>query len=469
MSEALARALARMADAGMDQTARDIFADYYRQLADGATGLIDETSIEPLTELPLWTGSPEGFSAAGPDAGTSAAGTSGVGTSAAGCSISAADAIGATAVIKLNGGLATSMGMDLPKSLTPVRGGLSFLDITCLQLRAVREETGASLPLILMDSYHTVEPTARAREAYPDAGTPGIPQSFLQHREPRLWASSLEPVTWPANPELEWCPPGHGDVYPALASTGTLDALISAGYRYVFLSNGDNLGAVPDPLLAQWFANSGAPFAIEVCERTGNDLKGGHVARRRSDGTLLVRDLAQTPPADRPAFMDRHRHRYFNTNNVWVDLRALAALLDERGGVLGLPLIRNEKPIDAHDPSSPAVIQIESAMGAAVSLWPDSRVLAVPRSRFLPVKTTNELALVRSDIFEMTAQWRLVQRTSHIPTIDLDPRYFRQRADFDARFPGGVPSLREVTSLTIRGDVVIEPDVHWRGDVVIQP
>src|SRR5205085_1349609 len=151
---------------------------------------------------------------------------------------------------------------------------------------------------------------------------------------------------------------------------------------------GDNLGATPDPRVAGWFASSGLPYATEVCVRTPADRKGGHLAVRRHDQQLVLRDSAQTAPDDEAAFADINRHRYFHANSLWIDLDVLHGLLSDNDGVLGLPLIRNEKTVDPADKTSPAVVQIETAMGAAVEVFSGAEALEVERSRFLPVKST---------------------------------------------------------------------------------
>ena len=157
---------------------------------------------------------------------------------------------------------------------------------------------------------------------------PGLPLEFLQNKEPKLLTKDLMPVSWPKDPDLEWCPPGHGDLYTALRGTGLLQQLLDGGYRYVFVSNSDNLGAVPDARVAGWFAASGAPFAIEAVRRTPSDRKGGHFARRKVDGRLVLRETAQTLDADKEALADLSRHRYCSTNNLWIDLQALHRVRD---------------------------------------------------------------------------------------------------------------------------------------------
>jgi UTP--glucose-1-phosphate uridylyltransferase len=417
----------KMRTAGIEPTAIDVFSHYYRQLEAGATGLIPEDSIRPLLE-------PAHLADVQVDDEAARA------------------ALGRTVLIKLNGGLGTSMGMDRAKSLLPVREGRSFLDLIVEQVRHARSAYGVRLPLVLMNSFRTREDSLAALAAHPDIEVAGLPLDFLQNQEPKLLAEDLTPVSWPADPSLEWCPPGHGDLYTAILSSGVLEALLEAGYRYANTSNADNLGAAPNPALAGWFAASGAPYAAELCRRTPADRKGGHLAIRTSDGRLILRDTAQTPPDEMGYFTDEHRHPYFHTNNLWFDLEALHAALVERGSVLGLPLIRNTKTVDPADPSSPTVVQIETAMGAAIEVFDGAQAIVVGRDRFLPVKTTDDLLLLRSDAYDLGSDGVPRLAVDGAPLVDLDPRYYKTMAAFEARFPAGPPSLRGATSLTVRGD-----------------
>jgi UTP--glucose-1-phosphate uridylyltransferase len=380
----------------------------------------------------------------------------------------AREAIGTTAVIKLNGGLGTSMGMDRAKSLLEVRGGLSFLDIIVRQVLALRKRYDAPLPLILMDSFRTSDDTLAVLDRYPELAVDGLPLDFLQNKEPKLRTDDLTPVEWPADPDLEWCPPGHGDIYTALRGTGLLDRLIEAGYTQVFVSNSDNLGAVPDPRVAGWFASSGAPFAIEAVRRTPSDRKGGHFATRKADGRIVLRETAQTLDEDKAALGDLDRHRFCSTNNLWFDLQAMKDELDRRDGILGLAMIRNTKTVDPSDPESPEVVQIETAMGAAIEVFDGATTIEVTRARFVPVKTTNDLLVLRSDCYELDDDYVLHQVSDGIPYVDLEPRHYKLVGDFDQRFPGGAPSLRKAKQLVVKGDWTFEEGVTVVGDAVLE-
>jgi UTP--glucose-1-phosphate uridylyltransferase len=217
----LAQAREKMVSAGVDPLAIEVFAHYFRLLERGDTGMIPESTIEPL-EMPALADLPVSLEAG-------------------------VDALRTTAVIKLNGGLGTSMGMERAKSLLCVRRGLSFLDIIARQVLHLRKEHGVTQPLIFMNSFRTSADTLAALARYDDLAVDGLPLEFLQNKEPKLTASGLKPVTWTKDPSLEWCPPGHGDIYTAMSATGLIDDLIAAGYTQVFISNSDNLGAVPSP------------------------------------------------------------------------------------------------------------------------------------------------------------------------------------------------------------------------------
>jgi UTP--glucose-1-phosphate uridylyltransferase len=428
--------------AGVD--AQNVFAHYYRELESGATGLIGEDEISPLPELPYL-----------PDLDVDAA--------------QARDALAHTVVLKLNGGLATSMGLEHAKSLLPVKDGKSFLDIIVAQVLALRREHDVPLPLLLMNSFRTRDDSLAALDRYPELTVDGLPLDFLQNREPKLTADTLEPIRWPADPELEWCPPGHADLYPALRSSGLLATLLEHGYRYAFVSNADNLGAIADPTIAGWVAREHLPFVLESCLRTPADRKGGHLAVRKTDGRLLLRETSQTADADLEAMADLSKHRYCNSNNLWVDLQALADLLDRTDGVLGLPLIRNAKTVDPADKSTPAVIQIEAAMGAAVQAFEGAASLHVDRDRFVPVKTTNDLTVLRSDIYRLADDGRVVRVPERDgqddPFVALDDQFYKLMRDYEDRFPHGVPSLLDAQRFEVSGDVTFGADVRIRGEV----
>jgi UTP--glucose-1-phosphate uridylyltransferase len=441
--EGLQQARDKMAAEGVDPVAIEVFSHYYRLVESGETGMVPESTIEPLDIDAL-------ADADVPDD-------------------VASDAIGRTVVIKLNGGLGTSMGLDRAKTLLEVRGGLTFLDVIARQVLAVRRRYDVRLPLVFMNSFRTRDDTLTALASYLDEdglADDDLPMDFLQNKEPKLLADDLTPVEWPADPSLEWCPPGHGDLYTALRGTGLLDAMLDAGYTQAFVSNSDNLGAVPDPRVAGWFAASGAPFAIEAVRRTPSDRKGGHFARRESDGRIVLRETAQTLPEDQEALADLSRHRFASTNNLWFDLAAVKAELEKRDGILGLSMIKNVKTVDPSDSETPEVIQIETAMGAAIEVFDGATTIEVGRDRFVPVKTTNDLLVLRSDCYRLDDDAVLHQVPDEVPFVDLDKPY-KLIAGFDKRFPAGPPGLKSAQSLRVQGDWTFGSDVTVTGEAVV--
>jgi len=444
----LRAARSKMRDEGVADIAVATFAHYFERLREGESGVLSESEIEPVAELP--------------DADELAADESG-----------ARAALDRTVVIKLNGGLGTSMGMTAPKSLLEVKDGLTFLDITVRQILHLREESGAQLPLVLMNSFATRDASLTALEPYDTLAVDGIAPDFVQSKVPKLAAADLAPASWPADPTLEWAPPGHGDLYPSLQSSGMLTELLNAGYEYAFVANADNLGAVMEPRILAWFARERIPFLMEVADRTEADRKGGHLARRAGlGGGLVLREVAQTPDEDLGAFQDIRRHRFFNTNTLWINLRALDAVLAERDGVLGLPMIVNRKTVDPGDAGSTAVLQLETAMGAAIDVFGGAQAIRVPRTRFAPVKTTNDLLALRSDAYVLHDDGRIALAPERdgtgAPLVDLDTAHFKLLRDFDARFSDGAPSLVGAQRLTVRGDVSFGAGVVVRGTVTVE-
>ena len=431
----------KMRREGLPEIVIRIFRYYYAKLLQGETGYIPSDQAQPVDSLPELADLGD-YTQAG------------------------RDALDRAVVLKLNGGLGTSMGMTGPKSLIQVRDGLTFLDIIVRQVLHTRQETGARLPLVFMNSFHTREATLQALAAYPEIQA-DVPLDFLQHKIPKIWKETLEPVEWPPDPSKEWCPPGHGDIYPALLTSGMLEQMLQAGYEYAFISNSDNLGATIHLDILGYFAEKRLPFLMEVARRTPADRKGGHLAWNPEQG-LILRELAQCPPEELHLFQDIQRYRYFNTNNLWLHLPTLARVLEERRGVLGLPMIRNEKPVDPTQPDTPRVYQLETAMGLAIAIFPEAEAICVPRRRFFPVKKTNDLLVLWSDAVLLHPDYHLElhpQRQGKAPLVELDAAYYGLFHEMTRRFPKGAPSLLGCDTLSVRGDVRFGANVVLEGKV----
>jgi UTP--glucose-1-phosphate uridylyltransferase len=434
----------KMRRADLPQVFIDTFRYYYDQLVHGATGFIARDEAGPVAAVPNF----DDLGAEDLQAGKVA--------------------LDRAIVLKLNGGLGTSMGMSGPKSLLGVKNGLTFLDIIVQQVLYLRRTTGARLPLVLMNSFNTRGETLAALGKI-EGFDQDIPLDFVQHKQPKVLKEGLVPAQWPRDRGKEWCPPGHGDIYTALVTSNMLELLLSQGYEYAFVSNSDNLGAELDLSILGYFARNEVPFLMEVADRTLADRKGGHLAQR-PDGQLILRESAQCPPDEEAEFQDIGHFRYFNTNNLWINLRALSRRLDEHQGVMPLPLIRNEKPVDPSDPKSPRVYQLETAMGAAIAVFEGAQAMRVPRSRFAPVKKNSDLLVIMSDAYELGEDYRLrlvAERGEEPPVVALDDRYYQLYDQMTRRFPYGAPSLRSCQELRVKGDVRFGQDVVVSGKVAI--
>ena len=418
----------KMRGVGLSDAAIGAFRHSVNVLESKQSMMIPESDIEPAEGVAEW----ETLVAATPEAD--------------------AALLAQSVMIKLNGGLGTGMGLQKAKSLLEIKPGVTFLDVIVRQVRHLRERAGYPVSLLLMNSFSTGADTMAHLARYAAEGFADPQQvEMLQNRVPKLLTDTLEPVQFPANPDLEWCPPGHGDIYPALVGSGWLDKLLAAGVKYAFVSNSDNLGAQPDTRFLRWFAESGVPFVMEVTRRTEADKKGGHLATRKTDGQPLLREIAQCPDADVADFQDINKHRYFNTNNLWIRLDVLKDLLNANDGVLPLPVIRNTKTVDPRDAATPQVYQLETAMGAAIQCFPGAKAVCVPRTRFFPVKTCSDLLLLRSDAVEITDTGLMAlapECKGVAPIVQLDSKLYKLVDSLDAL---GVPSLKHVSKLTVTG------------------
>ena len=238
----------------------------------------------------------------------------------------------------------------------------------------------------------------------------------------------------------------------------------------MFVSNSDNLGATLDLEILTHFAETDAPFMMECCERTENDKKGGHLAVRNSDKQLILRESAMCLDEDEPAFQDITKHRFFNTNNLWIRLDKLKEIVDKFGGFIPLPMIKNSKTVDPKDDSSEKVIQLETAMGAAIECFEGATALVVPRTRFAPVKKCNDLLLLRSDAYVITDSYTTELNPACngvAPIISLDSKKYKLVGALEESTKKGVPSLVKCERLTVKGLVSMSSKTTFVGEVKI--
>ncbi len=435
-----------MLDENLPQLCIDVFLSQYNKMIAGEESVIREDQVKPVFEVVDLESLPD--------------------HSAEGEAV-----LNQAVMLKLNGGLGTGMGLEKAKSLLKAKDGLSFLEIIVKQVLSQRKSFKSDLPLVFMNSFSTEADTQTVLDKFPELlqGQKGIPFTFVQNKVPKILIDNKQPAQWPNDPSKTWCPPGHGDIYTVLQTSGVLDQLLEQGIKYAFISNSDNLGANLNLSVLGYFAEQEASFMMEVADRTAADRKGGHLAES-VEGGLLLRESAQCHEDDIESFQDITQYKYFNTNNLWIRLDRLKDLLDKKNGIVDLPLIQNKKTIDPRDASSPRVIQMETAMGSAIASFKDSIAIRIPKARFIPIKTTNELLGLWSNAFILDDESLVTinpsRKVGYI-VVNLESKYYKNIDDLEARFPEGVPDLLECEKLTITGDVIFGKNVKLIGNVVI--
>lgn len=371
-------------------------------------------------------------------------------------------------VVKLNGGLGTSMGCQGPKSVIPVRSELTFLDLTVQQIEHLNKTYQSSVALVLMNSFNTDEDTQKVIRKY--QGLNVKLYTFNQSRYPRINKESLMPIGRSMGKETDleaWYPPGHGDFYEAFANSGLLEEFIKQGKEYVFISNIDNLGATVDLNILNFLTGSESAqserceFLMEVTDKTRADVKGGTLIKYEDKLRLL--EIAQVPKDHLEDFKSVKKFKIFNTNNLWIKLDAMSRVVKER--TLDMEVIMNHKTLD----NGLNIIQLEQAVGAAVKCFNGAHGINVPRSRFLPVKKTDDLLLVMSNLYRLQNGTLVMSPQRMFPTtplVKLGPNHFAKVKEFLKRF-ASVPDMLELDHLTVSGDVTFGKGVSVRGTVII--
>jgi len=389
-------------------------------------------------------------------------------------SSNAKDLLNKLVVVKLNGGLGTSMGCTGPKSTISVRNELTFLDITVQQIESINNKYGCSVPLVLMNSFNTQEDTEKILQKYLQVNVQV--HTFMQSRYPRIVRESLLPMSrsysFEGQDQEAWYPPGHGDVYRSLRNSGLLEKFLKEGKEWLFISNIDNLGASVDINILHYLETSGKEggksgesrqpheFLMEVTDKTRADVKGGTLIEY--EGHLRLLEIAQVPRDHVDEFTSIRKFKIFNTNNLWVNLSAVDRVLTEN--CLHMEVIVNPKHLDtgAH------ILQLEEAAGAAIKSFEAPQGLVVPRRRFLPVKTTSDLLVVMSNLYQLsmgTLRMNALRSFPSAPLIKLGGHFQKVKA-FASRFVN-IPDLLELDHLTVSGDVTFGKNVVLKGTVII--
>jgi UTP--glucose-1-phosphate uridylyltransferase len=358
------------------------------------------------------------------------------------------------AVCKLNGGLGTSMGCESPKSTVTVRDDKSFLDLIVDQLCEVEKEFGIQVPLILMNSFYTHAETEKVIEKYHDRLKI---KSFQQNRFPRLLEETRQPLSEEEFGRDVWYPPGHGDFYSCILERGLLDRLLGEGKEVLFVANADNLGAVIEPGILHHILENNIPFLIEMTPKTAADVKGGTIYQEGDRVKLL--EIASVPEEHKEEFCSQRKFKVFNTNNIWINLRHLREHLKK--GPLDLRVIVNRKSI-----AGKSIIQLETAIGSAVECFPGAVGLTVLRDRFMPVKKTDDLLLVQSDLFVLNKghlSRNPERKQAALPSVQLGDE-FTDLKGFQERI-SHVPGMLGLDSLKVEGDVRFGKGVRLKGDI----
>lgn len=369
------------------------------------------------------------------------------------------DLLGSVVIVKLNGGRSTTMGGNVPKGILVAKDGLSYLDIICLQIEALRKKWGAQVPLVLMNSFFT---DALTHQVLEQNGFSAI--TFVQKEVPRLLEKSFLPLE--TSTDDDWAPPGHGDLYDSLNETGALDQLIAQGIKWAFISNIDNLAACLEPWILGIIELKSIDFLLEVINRTNEDRKGGTLVVNK--GHLELLEIGQVTDDQLELFMDIQRFRVFNTNNVWVNLLSLKKLMET--GSIHLPIIQNRKKVRGHN-----IIQLETAMGSAMGSFSKARGLRVDRDRFFPTKKIEDLFVLQSDACIIDDNKRIKRNPLRPKTLPLRPQvsFSSDFIDSPLRIPEkfadwSAISLVEAECLEVTGRVYFESDIKIKGKVVVK-
>ncbi|CAH1768024.1 14188_t:CDS:2, partial [Entrophospora sp. SA101] len=273
-------------------------------------------------------------------------------------------------LLKLNGGLGTTMGYVGPKSVIEVRDNMTFLDLSVRQIEYLNSKYDVNVPFILMNSFNT------------DGET---------QQNSKIWKSPNSDIR-------------------------ILDQLIAEGKEYIFVSNVDNLGTVANLEILQYLVDSEVEFLMEVTDKTKADIKGGTLIDY--EGKFRLLEIAQVPAKHMEEFKSIKKFRIFNTNNLWINLKAIKWITKEKG--LGLEVISNKKTLDSDE----KVIQLKTA-----------------------------LAMNPKCLFQT------------VPLVKLGDG-FKKVSNFLARFQS-LPHILELDHLTVTGDVTFGSNVKLKGTVII--
>eukprot|EP01029_Cantina_marsupialis_P015586 TRINITY_DN3416_c0_g1_i1.p1 TRINITY_DN3416_c0_g1~~TRINITY_DN3416_c0_g1_i1.p1 ORF type:complete len:491 (-),score=119.84 TRINITY_DN3416_c0_g1_i1:104-1552(-) len=361
-------------------------------------------------------------------------------------------------IIKLNGGLGSTMKCKGPKSFLPVQHGLTFLDLTIRQVEYLNVVHGCDVPIVLLNSFKTSERTREVIKSY--EGREVTIHCLDQSSMPRLDPVTLKPLATESFSEETqhlWYPPGHGDLVDTYLDSDLHLEFFRQGKEYAFISNIDNLTATIDFKVLYHLYMENVDFCMEVTERKECDVKGGILVKDHDKTRLLER--SQFPKEEVALFNDYKHFNSFNTNNLWICINKLERLWDRR--MLNPDIIAVHK-----DTPFGEVVELETAIGCCFKSVGSAQGVMVSRDRFTPVKHTADLLLVQSDVYTLV-HGNLVRPldAKKLPTVEIrgpmtDVTVYQEKVK-------NVPSLRGLDSLLIDGNVSFGTEVFLSGKVEI--
>jgi len=294
------------------------------------------------------------------------------------------------AIVKLNGGLGTSMQCTGPKSVITVKNNLTFLEIIINQIRFLNKKYKCNIPLVLMNSTLTTN-NEEMKKIINNSSDIDI-LIFHQDNLPRICAKTnklLNNDSFISNTPIS-CPSGTGDFYESLLKSNVYHKLLKRNIEHLFISNIDNLAASADPYILNFLQNNkNIEFNIEVTPKTELDIKGGTFIDYDNKTRLL--EVAMIPKENLEEFYSIEKFKIFNTNNIWIKLNSLINNYEN------MEIFQNFKTIDNTE-----FYQIESVIGSGINCFENISIINVPRNRFLPVKKKNNLEDIRSDKYILT-------------------------------------------------------------------
>ncbi|KAJ7961808.1 UTP--glucose-1-phosphate uridylyltransferase [Quillaja saponaria] len=307
-------------------------------------------------------------------------------------------------VLKFNGSLGTQIGLTGPRSAVDICKGLTFLDLIVSQIESLNSKYGCKVPLFLLNSVETHDDTLKVLEKYSNSS---VDMHCLKQSQHLQLKSSGQ------HNREDLCP-DHGAAFLSLISGGTLDILLSQGKEYVLVIGSENVATIIDPKMLNHLMQDGIEYCMEV-----------------------------TPP--RSSF----------DSVVYSHPRSFQLMEIAQNSV-------------KHERDNDQVLLQETAVGSAIRFFDDAIGIIVPQSRFLPMNATSDLLLLQSDLYS-SKEGILTRNPSRInpvdPMINLGSE-FEKTSDFLSRFRS-IPSIIELDSLTVRGDVWFGENITLKGRVSI--